>query len=84
MPYKLKEEAYIITEAEAVFSVIDQHMTTLESVENSVYAIHVRDEIRRWIVDLKIMEAMLERWMDTQRLWISLEPIFSSTKGLLS
>ena len=27
---------------------------------------------------------MLERWIDTQRLWLSLEPIFSAAKGLLA
>ena len=78
IPYKNTLDAYILVDTEMLVAVMDDHLTTLESVQKSDYAAHVRDQIQEWIQNLNIMQANLGKWVESQRNWIYLDPIFNT------
>jgi dynein heavy chain len=78
IPYKNNQDSYILIEYDTVFTIIEEHMTTLESVQDSMFAAHIKDQIQDWIKNLKIMHANLEKWVESQNNWMYLEPIFNS------
>jgi dynein heavy chain len=78
IPYKNSLDAYILIETDTITSIIEDHLTTLEGVENSAYAVHVKEDVIEWIKNLKVMQSNLEKWVDAQRTWMYLDPIFST------
>ena len=41
IPYKNNQDSYILINYETIFVIIEEHLTILESVENSMYAAHI-------------------------------------------
>jgi fructose-1,6-bisphosphatase len=63
VPYKLSEDTYILVETDAITGIIEEHMTTLESLSVSANAAHVLDSIKKWQDLLIMMRGSLERWV---------------------
>ncbi len=61
---------------ESLITAIEENLTTLETISQSAYASHVKSDIADWINTLKIMLNNLEVWIEAQKNWINLDPIF--------
>lgn len=72
------DETFILTDIDATFDKIEDHLTTLESVRQSENAFHVKEKIEGWINNLIIMRDNLSKWMEAQNNWMYLDPIFAS------
>lgn len=65
VPYKETMDAYIIINTDNLSNAIEENLTTLESISQSEYANHVKEEILDQIKSLKIMLNNLEIWIET-------------------
>jgi dynein heavy chain len=78
VPYVQVPDTFILNESEKITSTIEEHLTTLEAVQKSKNATHVKDQIDEWVKNLVVMLENLEKWIEAQNNWIYLNPIFSS------
>ena len=82
MPFKDSNKDYCIANTEILSDSIEESLGTLETLFKSDYAAHVRKEISELVVVLKDMLAHLDRWVQAQKYWVTLDPIYNS--GLFS
>ena len=52
---------------------VEKHLNRVEK-----YALHFAEEIDQWEKDLNLISDILEKWLECQRAWRYLEPIFNS------
>lgn len=57
---------------------IEESLGTLETLHNSDYAAHVRKDIEDLISVLKKMLDHLGKWIQAQKYWVTLDPIYNS------
>lgn len=79
-PYTPGSVNFILSDSDLVFDMIEDHLSTLESVHRSKNASHVKEKIEEWIRNLIIMRENLDKWMEAQNNWIYLDPIFASSE----
>ena len=77
MPYK-ETGTSIIKIAEEVTQQVDDHMMMTQSMTFSPFKKPFEERINQWENKLKITADVLEEWIQCQRSWLYLEPIFSS------
>ena len=69
-------DSYILVNTDTLSNAIEENLTTLETICQSKYAIHVKSDIEEWIKTLRAMLRNLEIWVNSQKYWINLDPIF--------
>jgi hypothetical protein len=78
IPFKETMDSYILVNTDSLQNAIEENLTTLETISQSKYAAHVKGEIEEWVKTLKNMLKNLEVWINAQKYWINLDPIFES------
>ena len=56
-------DSYILVHTENLTTSIEENLTTLETIAQSKYAVHIRSEIEEQIKVLKLMLNNLEIWV---------------------
>lgn len=80
IPYTPSSETFILSDIDATFDKIEDHLTTLENVHQSKNAAHVKERIEEWMKNLIIMRENLQKWIEAQSNWMYLDPIFASSE----
>lgn len=78
LPFKDSLKDYVIANTDILSDSIEESLGTLETLHNSDYAAHVRKEIQDLIVVLKKMLEHLDKWIQAQKYWVTLDPIYNS------
>lgn len=55
IPFKESMDAYILVETEALSTAIEENLTTLETIAQSKYAVHIKTDIEAQITVLRMM-----------------------------
>ncbi|KAF4023972.1 hypothetical protein G4228_016077 [Cervus hanglu yarkandensis] len=77
MPYK-ETDTYILKSPDEASQLLDDHIVMTQSMSFSPYKKPFEQRINSWETKLKLTQEVLEEWLNCQRAWLYLEPIFSS------
>ncbi|XP_023393798.1 dynein heavy chain 1, axonemal [Pteropus vampyrus] len=77
LPYK-ETETYILKSPDEASQLLDDHIVMTQSMSFSPYKKPFEQRIYSWENKLKLTQEVLEEWLNCQRAWLYLEPIFSS------
>nr|XP_022908003.1 dynein heavy chain 1, axonemal-like [Onthophagus taurus] len=69
---------YIVKVAEEIQQMLDDQIVMTQQLSFSPFKGAFEQRIDEWEQDLRTMADVFEEWMDVQRQWMYLEPIFSS------
>ncbi|XP_054451580.1 dynein axonemal heavy chain 1 [Pteronotus mesoamericanus] len=77
MPYK-ETDTYILKSPDEASQLLDDHIVMTQSMSFSPYKKPFEQRINSWESKLKLTQEVLEEWLNCQRSWLYLEPIFTS------
>ncbi|XP_029774824.1 dynein heavy chain 1, axonemal isoform X2 [Suricata suricatta] len=77
LPYK-ETDTYILKSPDEASQLLDDHIVMTQSMSFSPYKKPFEQRINSWENKLKLTQEVLEEWLNCQRSWLYLEPIFSS------
>ncbi|XP_032448113.1 dynein heavy chain 1, axonemal [Lynx canadensis] len=77
LPYK-ETETYILKSPDEASQLLDDHIVMTQSMSFSPYKKPFEQRINSWENKLKLTQEVLEEWLNCQRSWLYLEPIFNS------
>ncbi|XP_043259684.1 dynein axonemal heavy chain 1-like [Colletes gigas] len=77
LPYK-NTGTYIIKLAEETMMLLDNHILAVQQLSFSPLKTAFEDEINEWEYKLNLTQDVLLLWLEVQRDWMYLEPIFTS------
>ncbi|XP_076766961.1 dynein axonemal heavy chain 1 [Xylocopa sonorina] len=77
LPYKTTG-TYIIKVAEETMMLLENHILNVQQLAFSPLKTAFEDEINEWEEKLKLTQEVLHLWIEVQRDWMYLEPIFTS------
>ncbi|XP_035886761.1 dynein heavy chain 1, axonemal isoform X2 [Phyllostomus discolor] len=77
MPYK-ETDTYILKSPDEASQLLDDHIVMTQSMSFSPYKKPFEQRINSWETKLKLTQEVLEEWLNCQRSWLYLEPIFTS------
>lgn len=65
---------------ESVLIALQEHSALLQSMQGQgKYVEHFIDRVTKWLNDLRTVETVLTDWLEVQRKWASLEPIYQGS-----
>ncbi|KAG2485619.1 hypothetical protein HYH03_015682 [Edaphochlamys debaryana] len=71
-------KTYVIKVEEAVSQMLDDHIAMTQSMMFSPYKKPFEERIAKWEQQLSLVSEILDQWIQLQRQWMYLEPIFGS------
>ncbi|KAK0056678.1 dynein heavy chain 1 axonemal-like isoform X1 [Biomphalaria pfeifferi] len=77
MPYK-ETGTYILRSSEETSQLLDDHIVMTQSMSFSPFKKPFEERISSWESKLRTTQDVLDEWLNCQRAWLYLEPIFSS------
>nr|XP_009665828.1 PREDICTED: dynein heavy chain 1, axonemal [Struthio camelus australis] len=77
LPYK-DTDTFILKSLDEASQLLDDHIVMTQSMSFSPYKKPFEDRMNVWENKLKMTQDVLEEWLNCQRSWLYLEPIFSS------
>ncbi|CAE7334639.1 Dhc64C [Symbiodinium sp. KB8] len=80
VPYKSK--CRLIRSWDDLFSQLDEHLQSIQSMKMSPYYKSFEDEGATWDDRLNKIRIVFDLWMDVQRRWVYLEGIFGSSADI--
>ncbi|RMC00001.1 hypothetical protein DUI87_23409 [Hirundo rustica rustica] len=69
---------YILKSTDDISQLLDDHIVLVQSMSFSPFKKHFEERMNLWETKLKMTQDVLEEWLNCQRSWLYLEPIFSS------
>ncbi|EAY19693.1 Dynein heavy chain family protein [Trichomonas vaginalis G3] len=76
-PYK-DTGTYVLKGSDDIIQKLDDDMVMTNTMEFSPYKKPFEERLNRWEATLKLITYVIEEWLECQRSWLALEPIFSS------
>ena len=77
MPYK-ETGTFILKASEDISQLLDDHIVMTQSMSFSPFKKPFEERISTWESKLRTTQDVLDEWLQCQRSWLYLEPIFSS------
>eukprot|EP01028_Stygiella_incarcerata_P009150 TRINITY_DN426_c0_g1_i1.p1 TRINITY_DN426_c0_g1~~TRINITY_DN426_c0_g1_i1.p1 ORF type:complete len:4140 (-),score=1088.60 TRINITY_DN426_c0_g1_i1:191-12610(-) len=69
---------FVLRGSDDIYQLLDDHIVMTQSMGFSAYKKPFEDRIATWEYKLRLTSDVLEEWLNCQRQWLYLEPIFSS------
>ncbi|GFS18450.1 dynein heavy chain 1, axonemal [Elysia marginata] len=69
---------YMLKAADEISQLLDDHIVTTQAMTFSPFKKEFEERINTWEYTLKLTQDVMEEWLNVQRAWLYLEPIFSS------
>ncbi|KAK3782184.1 hypothetical protein RRG08_032935 [Elysia crispata] len=76
-PYK-NTGTYMLKAGEEISQLLDDHIVTTQAMTFSPFKKEFEERIHTWEYTLKLTQDVMEEWLNVQRSWLYLEPIFRS------
>ena len=77
-PYKEIKDMWTIGAVDDVFQLLDDSLVTIGAIMGSRYVGAIRDIVEKWHGKLMLLQATLDQWLECQKTWMYLEPIFAA------
>ncbi|NWV36400.1 DYH1 protein, partial [Grantiella picta] len=71
-------KTYILKSTDDISQLLDDHIVLVQSMSFSPFKKPFEERMNLWESKLKMTQDVLEEWLNCQRAWLYLEPIFSS------
>ena len=72
-----KADLQVIHRPDEILSTLEEHMSQLQNMQGQgKYVEHFIDRVTMWQQRLNVVETVLNNWLDVQKKWGSLEPIY--------
>ncbi|CAG9323337.1 unnamed protein product [Blepharisma stoltei] len=69
---------HVLANVKEIENWIEEHIITIENIEQAMNTSHIQAEIEDWKVKLTQMKHVLDLWESCQNSWLQLEPMFNS------
>ncbi len=76
-PYKMSG-TFLLCDVGAITVLLDDHLIKTQIIRGNVYGGPIAQACKDWEMQLKDAQSLLDEWLSCQRMWLYLEPIFSS------
>lgn len=77
-PYGKKGDTWILGEVDEVIAALEDNQVGLQTMLASRYITAVQQEVESWDKKLSFLSEVIDEWLQCQRQWMYLEPIFSA------
>eukprot|EP00759_Apiculatamorpha_spiralis_P058927 PhF_6_TR948/c1_g1_i1/m.1750/K10408/DNAH; dynein heavy chain, axonemal len=71
-------KTYVLRETGEINELLDDNINITQQLSFSPFKAQFAEEIEMWEKDLNLVAEIIDQWMECQRTWLYLEPIFSS------
>ncbi|CUG87383.1 dynein heavy chain, putative [Bodo saltans] len=71
-------KTYILKDATDIIELMDEHLNVTQQLQFSHFKAYFATQIDEWEQSLNLVSEILEQWLECQRSWRYLEPIFNS------
>uniref|UniRef100_K3W9Z0 AAA+ ATPase domain-containing protein n=1 Tax=Globisporangium ultimum (strain ATCC 200006 / CBS 805.95 / DAOM BR144) TaxID=431595 RepID=K3W9Z0_GLOUD len=71
-------ETYILKSVDEIQALLDEQITTTQAMQFSAFKKPFEERINRWERTLSTVSDVLDEWIQVQRSWLYLQPIFDS------
>ena len=76
-PYH-QTNSYIVKDTCLITEILDEDLNLIQQLQMNVFKKYFVDEINKWEANLNLIYEILDQWIECQRSWRYLEPIFNS------
>ena len=77
-PFKEQKDVFILVGVDEIQALLDDSMTTMGTILSSRFVKGIRTEVEAMEVRLRSLQNVLDEWLNVQKNWMYLEPIFSA------
>ena len=81
---RYKDKCKLIRGWDDMFTLLDEHINSFQSMSNSPYYNQFKDEIEPWKDKLEKIRLLFNEWVDVQRKWVYLEGIFFGSADIMN
>ena len=81
---RYKDKCKLIRGWDDMFTVLDEHINSFQSMSNSPYYPIFKDSIEPWKDKLEKIRLLFNEWVDVQRKWVYLEGIFFGSADIMN
>ena len=71
-------KTYVLRQSDDIQTLLDEHLNVIQQLSFSPFKMYFAEQIDKWEFNMGLMMEILEYWLEVQRTWLYLEPIFSS------
>jgi len=69
---------FVVGGIDDIISLLDDHIVKTQTMRGSMFIGAIEDDAKAWEQQLKYAQHLIEEWLNCQKTWMYLEPIFSS------
>ena len=81
---RYKDKCKLIRGWDDMFTLLDEHINSFQSMSNSPYYNVFKEEIEPWKDKLEKIRLLFNEWVDVQRRWVYLEGIFFGSADIMN
>ena len=81
---RYKDKCKLIRGWDDMFTILDEHINSFQSMSNSPYYPIFKDNIEPWKDKLEKIRLLFNEWVDVQRKWVYLEGIFFGSADIMN
>ena len=81
---RYKDKCKLIKGWDDMFTALDEHINSFQSMSNSPYYNQFKDDIEPWKDKLENIRLLFNEWVDVQRKWVYLEGIFFGSADIMN
>jgi dynein heavy chain len=76
----LVDDVYVLAlpAVDQLSTLLDEHLIKTQSMRSSPFLDSFERDLQEWEATLQFMQELLEEWVDVQRTWLYLDPIFGA------
>merc|ERR1711871_808256 len=77
-PFKDLKNVWILGAVDDIYQLLDDSIVTVSAILGSRYVSAIRESVEMWHKNFLLMQVTLEQWLNCQKTWMYLEPIFAA------
>ena len=67
---------YLLSSIDDIVEVLEEHLNILQTMQSNRFVEEFADQVNKWQSNLGMVETSMVKWMDIQKMWKNLYPIF--------